>query len=828
MFATSTASAKPSPITLSRRTVLRGAGGLAVVAALAPSFAQAAAAAPGLTGADLEVLRARWVDSLTGRNLISGSPSTFADAIATLDQGVTARLAMVSPSDTQFFSDHNWGGPQGTAQSNAMRLNYVDLQTMAVAWATPGSAHEGSAAVLDTVKAGLEHLHTTIYNENTDWWGNWWSWIIGASRPLADIMAILHAELDQSAIDTYCASIDHFLPNRDPRLQIHPSGVISSDGANRVDICQAIIVRSIVQPDTALLQAAVSALSPTWQYVTEGNGFFKDGSFVQHSTIGYTGTYGLVLLGGLSKLFALLAGTTFDITDPTRANLTSAVEGSFAPLMYNGQMMDAVRGRAVSRFAERSIDDGNQLIEYTLRLAQAADAATARHWRGLCKQWIVNNAAATVTDTTNIVRLALVTDLMSSSVPARADETGPRLFQAMDRLVYRGKRSSWALCVAMCSRRIAWHEGTPAENFEGVKTSQGMTYLYLAGDDDHFDDDYWATFDLTAPPGTTVDLTPLPPNPEGEWGATTPQNEWTGGVTFDDLALAGMHLVAPGGTGLVARKSWFTLPDMVVALGSDISTQSDAEVRTVVEHRNLGDRPRELLVSLGATDRTVRADATKSAASEIAGGSAVGGARWAHLEGAGGYVFLDGAPGLTASVAPREGTWQRNNTSTAAGAGDLRTRQYATLAYSHGSGADVAGSTYAYVVLPGAGVARTKAQARRATVTVLRNDATAQGLGCRGGLTAANFWRPGTVGDFTANGSLCLIARKTGSMARISVSDPTQAQSTVTLVVTNTRARRVRGVDASRVTLVRSGNVVTLTIDVSASAGRTLEFALHT
>ena len=815
------------PSTLSRRTVLRGVGGLAIVGALAPSFAQAAAAAPGLTGADLEVLRARWVDSLTGRNLIPGSPSTFADAIATLDGAVTARLAVVSPTDTQYFSDHNWGGAQVAAQSNAMRLNYVDLQTMAVAWATPGSAHEGSATVLDTVTAGLEHLHTTIYNENTTWWGNWWSWIIGASRPLADIMAILHAELDQSAIDAYCASIDHFLPNRDPRLQIHPSGVIESDGANRVDICQAIIVRSIVQPDTALLQAAVSALSPTWQYVTEGNGFFKDGSFVQHSTIGYTGTYGLVLLGGLSKLFALLAGTTFDITDPTRANLTSAVEGSFAPLMYNGQMMDAVRGRAVSRFAERSIDDGNQLIEYTLRLAQAADSATAAHWRGLCKQWIVSNAAATITDTTNIVRLALVTDLMSSSVAARADETGPRLFQAMDRLVYRGKRNSWALCVAMCSRRIAWHEGTGAENFEGVKTSQGMTYVYLPNDDDHFDDDYWATFDLSAPPGTTVDLTPLPPNPEGQWGANTPQNEWTGGVTFDDVALAGMHLVAPGGTGLTARKSWFTLPDGIVALGSDISTQSDAEVRTVVEHRNLGEKPRELLVSLGSSDRTVRAGATKAAASEIARASAVGGARWAHLEGVGGYVFLDGAPGLTASVAPREGTWQRNNTSTEAGTGDVRTRQYATLAYSHGSGADVTGSTYAYVVLPGAGVARTKAQARRSPVTVLRNDATAQGLRYRGGLTAANFWKPGTVGDFTANASLCLIARQSGGMARISLSDPTQTQTEVTLVVANTRARRVRGADAGRVTLVRSGSLVTLSIDVSASAGRTLEFALH-
>ncbi|MEO7448061.1 MAG: polysaccharide lyase beta-sandwich domain-containing protein [Humibacillus sp.] len=161
------------------------------------------------------------------------------------------------------------------------------------------------------------------------------------------------------------------------------------------------------------------------------------------------------------------------------------------------------------------------------------------------------------------------------------------------------------------------------------------------------------------------------------------------------------------------------------------------------------------------------------------------------------------------------------------GTAEVRTRQYATLAYSHGSGAEVAGATYAYAVLPGADLSRTKDEAQRGTVTVLRNDATAQAVGHQGGVTAANFWKPGTVGDFTASSSLCLIARTNNGIARISVSDPTQAQSTVTLVVANSPARRVRGADASRVSLARSGSFVTLTIDVSESGGRTVEFALH-
>ncbi len=796
---------------LSRRGFVYGSGAAAVMAAFGPSFLQAASAAPALTGPDLEKLRKRWVDALTGRQLIPESPSIFAANIARMDRGVSGLLKKVSPTATRFFENRDWSvGASGTVKSNNMRMNYVDLQPLATAWATPGSAHEGSTTVLDVVKRGLEHMYTTVYNPSTDWWGNWWSWNIGASRPLADIMAILHAELEQTAIDNYCAGIDHFLPNRDPRLQLSTAGPQVSDGANRVDICRAIIVRSIVQPDTALLSDAVAALSPTWQYVTEGNGFFRDGSFVQHSTIGYTGTYGLVLLGGLARLFGLLAGTVFDITDETRSNLLGVIDGSFAPLMYNGQMMDSVRGRAISRSGERSRDNGDQLIEDTLRLAGAADDETAARWRGLCKQWILENEGETITKTNNITRLALVTELMASDVVPVQDVTGPRMFPAMDRLVHRSPGNDWAVCLAMCSNRIAFSEGSPEENFNGVKTSQGMTYVYLADDDDHFDDEYWATCDLTAPVGTTVDLTPLGPNPEGVWGNETPNNEWTGGAQLADMAVAGMHLVAPGDTGLVARKTWFTLPDMVLALGADISTASDAEVRTVVEHRNLGIEPRRLVVD----------------GSAITAETQLKNPKWAHVENVGGYLFLDESAEVLAGVAERSGAWKRNNSNAGAGTDVVHVRQYATLAYHHGVGAEVAGATYAYALLPNASEAQTVSRAAASGVTILSNDATTQGLSLPNGTTAATFWKPGTVGDFTSDASLCLVARRAQNSMDIAASDPTQTQESITLTVTGMITTSISGPDAQQVTFTQVGDDTVLIIDVSGTKGITLTFSL--
>lgn len=796
---------------IDRRNLLKAVSCAGLALAL-PFTADAAAHAATLSDPDLESLRSRWVDSLTGRRLITASPATYKDAIASLDKGAAGRLAAIAPTATQYFGDHNWS-TQSTdiANSNAMRLNYGDLETLALAWATPTSQYYGSSTVLTAVTDGLSHMYDTVYNEQTVWWGNWWSWIIGAAKPLADVMAILHEQLPQTDIDRYCAAMDHFVPNRDPSLQIHPSGVITSVGANRVDICQGIIVRSIVQPDTAYLSAAVSALSPTWQYVTTGNGFFQDGSFIQHSTIGYTGTYGTVLLGGLAKLFGLVAGSPFDITDQTKSNLLDSVEGSFAPLMFNGQMMDSVRGRAVSRIGERSIDDGDDLIEYTLRLADAADATTARRWRGLCKQWIQSNSAETITQTTNVVRLSLVTDLMTSSVAPVADVSGPRLFPAMDRLVYRAPDNAWALCLAMCSNRIAWSESTAAENFDGSKTSQGMSYVYLPDDDNHFDDDYWATSDLTAPVGTTVDLTPLPPCPEGQWGATCPQNEWTGGVTLDNLALAGMHLVAPGGTGLTARKTWLVTPDAVFNLGSDISTQSTAEVRTVVEHRNLGTSGRKLLVDGAALTST----------------GAPLHPRWAHLEGVGGYVFLDDAPNVLADVSDHSGTWRRNNTGTGTGTSTVIHREYATLAYTHGSGTGVAGASYAYVGLPTATEDQTRSRAGSIDQrTVVRNDDVAQGINYGHDTVAANFWKPGTVDTLTSDGAACVIARSSNKGLDLAVADPTQQRSSMTLTIRQGSLHRVVGPDARRVSLTRHGNVVTLIIDCRGLGGAGLRFSL--
>ena len=52
------------------------------------------------------------------------------------------------------------------------------------------------------------------------------------------------------------------------------------------------------------MTSAQTNLSPVFLYVTSGDGFYPDNSFVFHNNIAYTGHYGLVLLGDIPKIVA--------------------------------------------------------------------------------------------------------------------------------------------------------------------------------------------------------------------------------------------------------------------------------------------------------------------------------------------------------------------------------------------------------------------------------------------------------------------------------------------------------------------------------------------
>ncbi|MFG2718142.1 polysaccharide lyase 8 family protein [Streptomyces sp. NPDC048416] len=795
----------PSPLGSSRRTFLAASGtGAAAVAlgltapagtaAATPLAPDAARAQLAPDAAEFDTLRLRWRDLTLGTGF-DATAEPYASKLAALGGQARTALATMAPAAGSLWPDQPLTNP-ATGSAN-MSASYTRLNTMAQAWAQPGTGSTGDTALITAVGTGLDHLYTEIYNERTKTFGNWWDWQIGSSRLLLDTAVIAYDTLDATRIGHYTAAIDHFVP--DSTVAIY-SG--TSTGANRTDLCRVLATRGVLGKSAAKIALARDALSPVFPYVTSGDGLYADGSFVQHTWIAYTGSYGEVQIDGLSRLFALLAGSSWAVTDPNRQIILDSVERSYVPFIHDGLMMDCVNGRAISR---QTTDDqlmGRTIMAHIAMLALGASPAERDRWRALIKGWTDRDRTTPVlTDQRlSVANLALLRAAVDAAPAAAPAPAGPRLFPAMDRAVHRGTR--FAASLSMSSNRIAYYENGNGENLRGWHTGSGMLAWWgdgFAGD--QYSDGFWPTADPYRMPGTTVSRKPLADGEGGAWGAARPAATWVGGADDGTSAAVGQHLRGLSST-LTARKSWFFVGDEIVCLGAAIAASDGVPVETVVDQRNLGAYGanvltvdgRRLPAALGRHDTFPRA-------------------HWAHIEGHGGYVFPGGAS-LQSLREQRTGTWRAINTG---GSTDPVTRRYLTLWFDHGSDPDDA--SYAYVLLPGARRLETAGRAAdRDKVRLLANSASVQAISAtRLGLLAANFWTRGTAGGLSADGPASVLVHCKGRTATVSLAAPDRTGAPVELIWD----RPVRSVASHdpRVTVLATGRSLHLRVTPDTHCG---------
>src|SRR6266436_3066123 len=559
-----------------------------------------------------------WKSSRTGSRL--GSGSYFCTGPLALASVLSLSLAMNSPADQfdtlrlywQNYLISNGGSPSSiasTANSNwsAMNTNssrtylwsdlpfgsvsanivstYNRLQAMALGWATPGSSLQGNTSLANAVAGGLDWMNTNVYATNATEYDNWFHWEISGPQSLNNTAVLLYAALGGVQITNYNNAVDRFSPGGAGAKY----GWMT--GANTSDKVLVVAIRGILGKDSGKLSSAQTNLSPVFLYVTSGDGFYADGSFVFHSKIAYTGHYGLVLLGDIPKLVNLLQGSAWQITDPNLTNVYNWAINSFEPLIYNGVMMDMVRGRTVSWSYETESEDGASTLSAMRQIAKFAPAATG---------------------------LALTNFANSPRLPS-----GQFHFASMDRVV--ALRTNFGFGISMSSSRIANYESINGGNLHGWFTGDGMTYLYIGSTENQFNSDFWPTVDPDHLPGTTVE-TNSHSNSAGE--ATTTDQNWVGGAQVANAyGLAGMSLHA-WNTTLYGKKSWFMLDNEIICLGAGIACGGPAEVHTTAENRRLGNPVASAFTLNGASITP-----TIGWSSNLSGASP----SWCALSGTGGY-----------------------------------------------------------------------------------------------------------------------------------------------------------------------------------------------
>jgi hyaluronate lyase len=756
----------------SRRAFLAatGAGALSLTLPDTAGAAGAASADGAAPPADeFDTLRLRWLDSRLGSGYDATAEPYASRLRATGELAAGFRQSM-APAAASLWAEYPFDPPSGITQS------YTRLWTMTQAYVQQGTGVTGDTGLLADIVRGLDHLASTVYRPSTTPYGNWWEWQIGSPRMLMDIVAALHDDLGDERRAAACAAVDHFIPDA---LLADYSG--TSTGANRVDLCRSVALRGVLGRAPARIALARDALSPVFPYVTSGDGLYADGSFVQHTWVAYSGTYGQVMLDGLGRLFTLLAGSTWEVTDPNRQIILDSVEHAYAPLIFNGLMMDSVNGRAVSRGYLKSDDlkvmrsdhfHGQGLIAAIPLLAGGASAAERDRWTARVKGWIERDTVAPILSAPQfeVADLARLAAVAGSPVAAAPEPVGHTLFASMDRAVHR--RPGWAANISMASSRITQYECGNGENPHGWHTGAGMLYWWGEKQgNDQYTDWFWPTVDPYRLPGTTVSTKRLADNAGGEWGEPKPAVQWVGGVSDGEFAAVGQHLKGLGST-LEGRKSWFA----VVCLGAGITATDGVAVETIVDNRNLGGG--EESGRNGQDPFTL--DHGKRP-------------RWAHLEGHGGWVFPGGAPAgtLRTLAEDRTGAWNDINTTSTT---ERRTRRYRTLWLDHGT--DPTDASYAYLLMPGA--TRRTVAARAADhrwLEVLSNTAAQQAVTIRSlGYTAANFWQPGTAGPLTATAPASVLVVAHGRTATVRVSEPARTGEPLE-IEWDRRVRRVTSAD---------------------------------
>ncbi len=752
----------------SRRLFLQFSGLAALVAACAPRDGKA-------HGDAFAVLRRRWVEITLGHpGTFDAEREPYRTRLARLGAEARRHRDTMAPTARSLWPDLPFPSLGATP---------ARLRAMARAYALPGTGLTAEPGLGTAVATGIGHYVRHVYAVDAEQTGNWWDWQIGTPRALLDAAVLAAPHLTDAQGAALCEAVDTFVP--ESRLDDYEG---NSTGANRVDLCTVTLLRAIAGADPGRAALAASALSPVFRYVTEGDGFYRDGSFVQHGSVPYQGGYGAVLLTGLATLFAVLRGTPWEITDPAARTVLDAVDRAFAPFVHDGACMDLVRGRGVDRRPFGDHRRGREIAAAVLLLAETAPEAERVRWRAMVKGWAVRDTAKPMLraaegaaegaaqgaaqggDLAFHARLAAV--LRDATVPAAVEPAGHRLFPMSARAVHRA--AGWCAALSMASSRVAHYEYGNGENLRGWHTGSGMLYWWARGHGDHYSDAFWPTVDPYRLPGTTVSTRRLPGGAGGEWGDTRPPAEWVGGTTDGVYAAVGQHLYGLEST-LEAFKSWFFLDDAVVCLGAGITCRDGVPVETVVDNRRTGAR-------------------------------FTPGTGWAHLEGHGGYVVP-------------AGQFLRTLREDRTGAGV--TRAYVTLWLDHGVDPDAAG--YVYHLLPGASRAGTAARAADpGWARVLANTSAQQGVEVPSlGVTAVNFWAGGRVGGragaLTASDPCALLVRDLGDgTATVTVADPRRALDGLTV----TWDRPVAAVTREHPLLDRAETGARLTLAFGALAGR--------
>ncbi|MFI1095313.1 polysaccharide lyase family 8 super-sandwich domain-containing protein [Streptomyces sp. NPDC020917] len=836
---------------ISRRALLStvpSAALLALVPALHARAAEPAGVRPADAAADRAALLANTVAIFAGTAQSNARPET---AAKTASIASTARSHLAAMDAASGPSELFHGVALGTSDPN-LTTSFQYLYEIALATRTPGAPADlnGSTDVQTRVADGLTWLYDHFYGDQAQgYYGNWFNWEIGIPTYAAKTLVLLDDFLTANRPGlsaTYVAAMDGYLRNG-------KNGDVDLDsrfhtGANLADITTNRILQGAVLGDDARIAKALAdqltvyaAVDPYHLQHEVTDGFYADGSFIQHASVAYTGSYGSGLLTRIVQTIKMLDGTGYMPGGELVGVVQGWVSGAFAPLIFEGWMMETVKGRAVSRTGTGYADVAAiveavvDLTGYTTGDDAAALGGYARYVRQTSRS---APDPARFTSPVTVVRYADLladTSVTARDLNAAAQHTA---FAAMDRSIHR--RPGYAFALSRSSTRISGYEYMSGENLMPWFQGAGAHYLYLAGQDQTqaFGIDYFTTVSPYALGGVTAPVEERKTVPElygtawydnpdlGFTSSSVSQNTYvyfplstgahSGGarlgaygsaawVQSDDAAYAAKQAGLLPDDFVVYRnadatKSWFMLDDEIVMLAAGVGDGAGRAVTTTLDTRIAG--PSAPVTLTGR----LRGGAPWS-------GTGTGPLAWLRYADAAqgtavGYAFLDGPDPTVAlqQVSRSRRVVRTSNPDTAAA------KQVFSVAVEQPAGS--AHTSLAYALVPHA-TEDALAGYARGPLSVLANTTRLQAVRhTRLGLLAANTFTDGThhAERLTLDGPASVILREErDGTTSLAVADPTTGRDAVSVLLHGRALQAVSADDGVVVSRVPGGTRIDVT-----------------
>ncbi|MGS5984074.1 polysaccharide lyase 8 family protein, partial [Staphylococcus aureus] len=664
---------------------------------------------------DYEKLKKTWLDVNYGYDQYDENNQ---DMKKKFDAKEKEAMKLLDDMKTDTNRTYLWSGAENLeTNSSHMTKTYRNIEKIAEAMRhknTVLKTDENKLKITDAIK----WLHHNVYGKDPDKKVadlttnrkekdsskknnslNWWDYEIGTPRALTNTLLLMDDMLTKDEMKNYSKPISTYSPSSDKIL----SSVGESEdakGGNLVDISKVKLLESVIEEDVDMMKKSIDSFNNVFAYVQDSatgkgrNGFYKDGSYIDHQDVPYTGAYGVVLLEGISQMMPMIKESPFK-TSQDNATLSNWIYEGFMPLIYKGEMMDLSRGRAISRENETSHTASATVMKSLLRLSDTMEDSTKAKYKQIVKTSVESDLSYKQTDYLNSYSdIDKMKSLMADSTISTNGLTQQlKIYNDMDRVTYHNKELDFAFGLSMTSKNIARYESINGENLKGWHTGAGMSYLYNS-DVKHYRDNFWATADMTRLPGTTT-LNDMPST------NTKNDNSFVGGTKLNNkYASIGMDFENQDKI-LTAKKSYFILNDKIVFIGTSIkSTDSSKNPVTSVENRKANGY-KLYKDDIEITTSDVNAQETHSVFLESN-----------DTKKNIGYHFLD-KPKITIKKESHTGKWSEINKSQKP---DDKKDEYYEVTQKHSNTDD----KYAYVLYPG--ITKDNFKSKASQVTVVKQD----------------------------------------------------------------------------------------------------------